>query len=177
MVILQVFLYFLSCIEKQIIRKYKMFITQLGSIVENLSAAVIRLFLTSVRNLQSYTISGLLEACYLCTSMGKLITKTCWINLLLYLLFFTGNKELKQPSRVIIREKQTLCMQKRTIRKSSKLILYCNSSSATHRLILLRDIETNHGLVNPNNQQTKAKSDRLPSSAYQLCNKTLRMGM
>ena len=33
-----------------------------------------QIFLTHVRNLQSYTISRLLESCYFCTSMGKLIT-------------------------------------------------------------------------------------------------------
>ena len=63
-------------------------------------------FLTFIRNLRKYIISRLLEACYLCTSMGKPITKTCWINLLLCLLFFTANKELKQPYRAIIREIQ-----------------------------------------------------------------------
>ena len=79
--------------------------------------------MTSMRNLQNYTISRQLEACYLCTSMGKLITKTCWIILLLYLLFFIVNKELKQPSRAIIREKTMLCMQERAIRKSSKSVI------------------------------------------------------
>ena len=33
------------------------------------------------------TISKLLEDCYLCTSMGKLITKACWI-ILLYIYYF-----------------------------------------------------------------------------------------
>ena len=92
-------------------------------------------FLTSIRNLPNYTISSLLEACYLCTGMGKLIMKTCWINPLLYLLFFTANKTVKQPSRAIIRDKLTLSIQINTIRKSSKPILYYNSS-ATHRLIM-----------------------------------------
>ena len=56
-------------------------------------------FLTSIGNLQNYTISRLLPACYLCTSMGTLIAKACWIILLLYLLFFNANTELKQQSR------------------------------------------------------------------------------
>ena len=131
--------------------------------------------MTSIRNLQNYTISRLLETCYLCTSMGKLITKTCWMILLLYLLFFIANKELKQPFRTIIREKSMLFMQKRTIRKSSKLVLYYNNRSATHRLILPGDIETNPGPGTPNNHQTKPKSDRLPLSTYQLCNNTVRI--
>ena len=80
--------------------------------------------------------------------MGKLITKACWIILLLYLLFFNANTELKQQSRAIIREKVTLCMQKRTIRKLSKPVLYYNNSSATHRLILSGDNETNTGSAN-----------------------------
>ena len=96
-------------------------------------------FLTSIRNLPNYTISSLLEACYLCTSMGKLIMKTCWINLLLYLLFFTANKTVKQPSRAINRDKLTLSIQINTIRKSSKPILYYNSS-ATHRLIMWTEL-------------------------------------
>ena len=103
--------------------------------------------------------------------MGKLITKACWIILLLYLLFFNANTELKQQSRAIIREKRTPCMQKRTIRKLSKPVLYYNSSSATHRLILSGNIETHPGPANRDNQQTKPKSDRLPSSACELCNK------
>ena len=90
-------------------------------------------FLTSIRSLQNYTISRLLQACYLCTSIRKLITKTCWINLVLYLLFFTATKELKQPSRVIIRQRSKLCMQKRTIKKSTTTFLlhtdwYCQGA-------------------------------------------------
>ena len=129
-------------------------------------------FLTSIGNLQNYTISRLLEDCYLCTSMGKLITKACYIILLLYLLFFNANTELKQQSRAIIREKRTPCVQKRTIRKSSKPVLYYNNSSATHRIILSGDIKTNPGPANRDNVQTKPKSDRLPSSTCELCNKT-----
>ena len=106
--------------------------------------------------------------------MGKPITKVCWIILLLYLLFFNANTELKQLSRAIIREKPTPCMQKRTIRKSSKPVLYYNNSSATHRLILSGDTETNPGPANRDNQQTKPKSDRLPSLTCELCNKTIR---
>ena len=128
-------------------------------------------FLTSIRSLQNYTISRLLQACYLCTSIRKLITKTCWINLVLYLLFFTETKELKQPSRVIIRQRSKLCMQKRTTRKSSKTVLYYNNISSTHRLVLPGGIETNPGMVNPDNQKTKPKSNRLQSSTCQLCNK------
>lgn len=67
-------------------------------------------------------------------------------------VFFTANKELKQPSGVIIREKPTLCTQKKTIRKSSKPVLYYSNKSATHRLILSEDIEKNRGPVNPDNQ-------------------------
>ena len=48
-------------------------------------------------------------------------------------------------------------MQKRIIRKSSNN----NSSSATQRLILPGDTETNLGPVNHDNQQTKPKSDCL----------------
>ena len=59
--------------------------------------------------------------------------------------------------------------------KIIKTRLYNNNSSATHRLILSGDIETNPGPVTPDNQQTKPKSDRLPSSACQLCNKAVRM--
>ena len=58
---------------------------------------------------------------------------------------FNANVELKQESRAIIREKTTLCMQKRTIKKSSKPILCYSNSYTTHRLILSRDIETNPG--------------------------------
>ena len=88
-------------------------------------------FLTSIGNLQNYTISRLSEACYLCTSMGKLMTKACWIILLLYLLFFNATRELKQQSSTaIIRENPTLRMQMKTIRKLSKPILYYNNSSA-----------------------------------------------
>ena len=127
----------------------------------------VRLFLVLIRNLQNYTIPRLIEACYQCTSMEKLITETCWIwiNLLLYLPFFTANKELKQLSRAIIRDKPMLCIQKRTIRKSLKPVLYYNSSSVTHRLILSGDIETNPGPANPNKpaNQTKLTSyHRLP---------------
>ena len=60
--------------------------------------------------------------------MGKIITKTCWIILLLYLLFFNANTEVEQQSRAIIREKATPFMQRGTIRKSSKLVLYYNNS-------------------------------------------------
>ena len=66
-------------------------------------------------------------------------------------------------------------MQKRTIRKLSKPVLYYNSSSATHRLILSGNIETHPGPANRDNQQTKPKSDRLPSSTCELCNKTVRI--
>ena len=113
--------------------------------------------LTSNGNLQNHTISRLLEECYLYTSMRKLITKICWIILLLYLLFFNANTELKQQSRAIIREKPTSCMQKKTITKSLKPVFYYNNSSATHRLILSGDIKTNSGLANRDNQQTKPK--------------------
>ena len=129
----------------------------------------------STGNLQNYTISRLLQDCYLCTSMGKLITKACWIILLLYLLFFNANAEVEQQSRAIIREKPTPCMQKRTIKKSSKPVLYYNNSSATHRLILSGDIETNPWPTNRDNQQTKPKSDCLRSSTCDLCNKTIRI--
>ena len=92
------------------------------------------------------TISKLLEDCYLCTSMGKLITKACWI-ILLYIYYFSNrNTELEQQSRAITREKPTPGMQKRTIRKLSKPFLYYNNSSATYRLILSGHIETNPGL-------------------------------
>ena len=99
--------------------------------------------LASIGNLQNYTFSRLLVDCYLCTSLGKRITKACWIILLLYLLFFNTNTELKQQSRAIIREKRAPCMHKRTIRKSSKPVIYYNDNSATHRLILSGDIEVN----------------------------------
>ena len=132
-------------------------------------------FLTFIGNLQNYTISRLLEDCYLCTSMRKRIMKACWIVLLLYLQFFNANREVEQQSRAIIREKPTPCMQKRTIRKSSKPVLYYNNSSATHRLILSGDIETHPGPANRDNQQTKPKSDRLRSSTCDLCNKTVRI--
>ena len=66
-------------------------------------------------------------------------------------------------------------MQKRPIRKSSKSALYYNSSSATHRLMLSGNIETNPGPMNPDNKHTKPKSDGLPSSTSQLCNKTVRI--
>ena len=66
-------------------------------------------------------------------------------------------------------------MQKRTISKSSKPALYYNNSSATHKLILSGDIETNPRLANRDKQQTKRKSDRLPSSACELCSKTVRI--
>ena len=125
----------------------------------------------SIGNLQNYTISRLLEDCYLCTSMGKLIRKACWIILLLYLLFFNASTEVEPRSRAIIREKPTPCMQKRTIRKSSKPVLYYNNSSATYRLILSMDIETNPGLANRDKQQTKPKSDRLRSSTCDLWKK------
>ena len=132
-------------------------------------------FLTSIGNRQNYTISRLLEDYYLCTNMGKLITEACWIILLLYLLLCNANTQLKQQSRAIIWEKQTPVIQKRTIRKLSKLGLYYNNSSATHRLILSGDIETNPGPANHDNQQTKPKSDRLASSTCELCNKTVRI--
>ena len=127
-------------------------------------------FLTSIGNLQNCTISRLLEDCYLRTSMGKLITKACWIILLRYLLF-NAKAEVEQQSRAIVREKPTPCMQKRTIRKSSKPVLYYNNSSATYRLILSMDIETNPGLANRDKQQTKPKSDRLRSSTCDLWKK------
>ena len=66
-------------------------------------------------------------------------------------------------------------MQKRTIRKSSKLVPYYNNSSATHRLILSGDTETNPGPANRDNQQTKPKSDRIRSSNCDLCNKTVQI--
>ena len=116
------------------------------------------------------TISRLLDDFHLCTSMGKLITKACWIILLLYLLFFNTNTKLEQQSRAITREKPTPGTQKRTIRKSSKPILYYNNSSATHRLILSGHIETNPGPANRDTQHTKPKSDRLPLSTCDLCN-------
>ena len=87
---------------------------------------------------------------------------------------FTQRTEVEQQSRAIIREKPTLCMQKRNIRKQSKPVLYYNRS-ATHRLILSGDIETNPGPANRDNQQTKPKSDRLRSSTCNLCNKTVRI--
>ena len=107
--------------------------------------------------------------------MGKLITKTCWIILLLYLLLFNGKTEVELQSGAIIREKPTPCIQKRTIRKSSKPVLYYNNSSATHRLILSGDIETNPGPANRDNHQTKPEFDRLRSSTCDLCNKTVRI--
>ena len=66
-------------------------------------------------------------------------------------------------------------MQKRTIRKSSKPVIYYNKSSATHRLILSGDIETNPGPANCDNHPTKPKSDRQRSSTCDLCNKTVRI--
>ena len=73
---------------------------------------------------------------------------------------FIANEELKLPSRAIIREKTTLCMQKRTIRKSSKPVLYYNNKSAAHRLnihilnfkshtkhLSIEQLNTIHGLV------------------------------
>ena len=120
------------------------------------------------------TISKLLEDCYLCTSMGKLITKACWI-ILLYIYYFSNrNTELEQQSRAITREKPTPGMQKRTIRKLSKPFLYYNNSSATYRLILSGHIETNPGPANRDNQQTKPDSDRLLLSTCDLCNKTVQ---
>ena len=66
-------------------------------------------------------------------------------------------------------------MRKRTIRESSKPVLSCNSSSATRGLMLSGDIETNLRPVSRDNQETKPKSDRLPSSTRELCNKTMRL--
>ena len=100
---------------------------------------------TSIGNLQNYTISRLLEACFLCISMRERIANAYWIILVLYLLFFNANTELKQQSRVIITEKPTLYMKKRTIRKSSKLGLYYNRSASTQTLILSGATETNLG--------------------------------
>ena len=88
---------------------------------------------------------------------------------------FNANTELKQQSRAIIREKSAPCMQKGTIRKSSKPVLYYNNSSATHRLILSGDIKINPGPANRDNQRTKPTSDRLPSPTCELCNKTVRI--
>ena len=65
-------------------------------------------------------------------------------------------------------------MQKRTIRKSSKPVLYYNNSSSAHGLIMLGDIETNPGPANRDKHQTKLKSDRLPYSNCELCNKTMQ---
>ena len=107
--------------------------------------------------------------------MRKRIMKACWIVLLLYLQFFNANREVEQQSRAIIREKPTPCMQKRTIIKSSKPVHYYNCSSATHRLILSGDTETNPVPAKCDHQQTKPKSDRLRSSACNLCNKTVRI--
>ena len=111
----------------------------------------------------------------MCTSMRKFITKVCQIILLIYLLFLDAKTEVEQQSRAIIREKPTPCMQKRTIIKSSKPVHYYNCSSATHRLILSGDTETNPVPAKCDNQQTKPKSDRLRSSACNLCNKTVRI--
>ena len=66
-------------------------------------------------------------------------------------------------------------MQKRTIRKPLKPVLYYSSSSATHRLILSGNIGTNPGPANCDNQQTKPKFDRLPLYTCKLCNKTVRI--
>ena len=145
----------------------KVFLKNLmGTISKSVSKDVSEAFLTSIGNLQNYTISTLLEDCYLCTSLGKVISKTCWIIQLLYLLFFNADMEVEQQSRAIIREKATPFMHRRTIRKSSKSVLYYNNSSATRRLILSGDIETNPGPVShvitskPN--QNLATYDRLP---------------
>ena len=107
--------------------------------------------------------------------MRKFITKVCQIILLIYLLFLDAKTEVEQQSRAIIREKPTPCMQKRTIIKSSKPVHYYNCNSATHRLILSGDTETNPVPAKCDNQQTKPKSDRLRSSACNLCNKTVRI--
>ena len=107
--------------------------------------------------------------------MGKLITKACWIILLLYLQLFNTNAEVERQFRAIIIEKPTPCMQRRTIRKSLKPVLCCKNSSAAHRLILSGDDETNPGLANRDNQQTKPKSDRLRSSTFHICNRTVRI--
>ena len=88
---------------------------------------------------------------------------------------FNANTKVEQQSRAIIRKKPTPCMQKRTIRKSSKLVPYYNNSSARHRLILSGDIETNPGPANRDNQQTKPKSDHIRSSNCDLCNKTVQI--
>ena len=87
--------------------------------------------------------------------MGERITNAYWKILVLYLLFFNANAELKQESRVIITEKPTLCMQKRTIRKSSKLVLYYNSSSDTQTLILSGATEANLGPAYKNRNERK----------------------
>ena len=52
-------------------------------------------FLKSIGNFQNYTTSRLLEAYYLCTSIGKRIMKVCGIILLPYLLFFNAYTEQK----------------------------------------------------------------------------------
>ena len=75
----------------------------------------------------------------------------------------------------LFREKPTPCMQKRIIRKSSKPVLYYNNRCATHRLMLSGDIETNPRPANRDNPHTKPKSDHLPSSTCELCNKTVRI--
>ena len=87
--------------------------------------------------------------------MRERITNAYWKILVLYLLFFNANAELKQESRVIITEKPTLCMQKRTIRKSSKLVLYYNSSSDTQTLILSGATEANLGPAYKNRNERK----------------------
>ena len=90
------------------------------------------LFFASIRNLQNYTISRLLEAYYSSTSMGKVITKTSWVILFLYLLFLTANKELKQSSRALIREKPTLCMLKRSI-KNHENLFFITTAALLHK--------------------------------------------
>ena len=143
-------------------------------VIKSLFLALQIIFLTSVRNLQNYTISRLLETCYLCTSMGKLITKICWINLFLYFLFFTANKELKLNSHLEPSLEENQCYYaEANHQKIIKTVLYYNNNTATQRLILSTDNETNPGPVNPDKQQTKPKSDHLPSSICQLCNKTV----
>ena len=88
----------------------------MGTISKSFLKDVSYVFLTPFRSLQNYTVS-ILEDLYV-QSMGKIITKTCWIILLLYLLFFNANTEVEQQSRAIIREKATPFMQRRTIRNS-----------------------------------------------------------
>ena len=97
--------------------------------------------------------------------------KTYGMNILFCLILWTNISHSITTSISRILEKSSPHIK---VRRSSKPVPYYHYSSATMRLLLSGDIESNPGPVNPTESKRNCKQNKSFPSFCQECNKTVK---